>query len=142
MTLSKPSWSGVAVRAVIAAVLVAVVAVVIAWERRVAPVSPVSPAEPVVANEPLVLHAAADSVSGAIALTWAPDPRADEYEIEVLDSSFTVLATLGPVKSTELSLERALVPGAMAGASVWCRAVALRGGERLAESGKLAATLR
>ncbi|MFN8586658.1 MAG: hypothetical protein U0704_02565 [Candidatus Eisenbacteria bacterium] len=140
MTLSRPSWAGAALRVLIGLVLIAVVAAVVTWERRVAPPPAAEAPAP---NEPLVLHAAAaDTVASAIALTWTPDPRADEYEIEVLDSALTVLVTLGPVKSPELALERVMVPGAAAGANVWCRVVALRGGERLAESAKLATVLR
>lgn len=129
MTLSKPSWSGAAVRVVVALALVAVVAAVIVWERRVAPAPDAGRAG---VHEPLELSAAADS-AGALRVTWRPDPRADAYELELLDEKLAVLATEGPLSAASCVLAFDRVPAT----ARWCRVVALRGGERLGESGRL-----
>lgn len=133
MTLSKPSWSGAALRAVVAVVLVGLVAAVIAWERRVAPVVPAEPAaEAPAAHEPLRLEATADS-SGSLRLSWEPDPRADAYELELLDERLAVLATEGPLGTPACTLAFDRVPAT----ARWCRVTASREGERLGESAKL-----
>ncbi|MBI5170137.1 MAG: hypothetical protein HZA61_11655 [Candidatus Eisenbacteria bacterium] len=138
--VSKPTVGGAAGRVIVGLVVVLVVAAVVQWERShiSSPVAelPVSPAAEAESFE--LAAAAADS---ALELSWREDPRAEEYQVELLAPGDSVLAQLAPVRTSHGRLERGALAAMTPGAETWCRVYAVRAGERIAQSAKLAVTL-
>jgi hypothetical protein len=68
-------------------------------------------------------------MNGAVELTWAPLPSADEYVVRLLDQSFAEIRRAGPTATTTLRVDLDPAEGVR-----YCQVVALLAGDEVAAS--------